>query len=260
MRSIMSRLSHGERDAGDGGRQYLRDLFLSRVSEVPGLIESLLPGLELPLYFGRFHFVESKAVREFLAQWSRDHNLDADWIRERVFEKLCFWKYEIEKYRIYDLGVGVGSANTLSPPEGLPSYYAANMKRTDYLGMVKSLVTLKLSEDPLLKLGDSEILIDSILQYATAYCDAAERMHKRSRIKPELNRDLKWTVEFQVVKRDQQEIATAYLPGVKGATDVVRKAITDILKRIGLPRRVASRGRKKGSKNKYSLSNLGKGI
>src|SRR6266849_9775721 len=103
MRPVMNRLSYGERDAGDRGRQYVRNLFLHYVTEVPGLIESLKSGLDLPLHRGRLHFKENGPAREFLNKWSKDWRLDADWIRERAFEKLCFWTVSREECRIYDL-------------------------------------------------------------------------------------------------------------------------------------------------------------
>jgi len=259
MRLIMDRLSYGERDAGDRGQQYLRDLFLHYVSEVPGVIEGLTEGLAFPLYYGRFHFKESKPVREFLNKWSKeDWHLDADWIRERAFEKLCFWAHDHEEYRIYDLGVGSGSPSSMSPPEGLPTYYVAIMKRLDYLESVRSTVMLKLHQDLLLSRGDSKIFVASIITGAEAYCDAAERQHPDAAIKLELERDLTWAVRFQVEKKEYQEIAEHDLPGRKGAEDLIRKAVLDILNRVGLTRRPVPRGRKKGSKNRYALTDLGR--
>jgi hypothetical protein len=255
----MKRLSFGERDTGDRGRQYLRDLFLHYVSEVPGLIEGLAErGLTLPLYYGRFHFAESKPVREFLEKWSKDWNLDAGWIRERAFEKLCFWARDREEYRIYDLGVGSGSAVSDLPPEGLPTYYVGLMRRTQYLQLIRSLVMMKLQQDPLLNRGDSKAYAESIVRGAKPYCKAEENKYALAPIKLNLDRDVRWTVRFQIEERDYSEIAQQDLPGRKEAEGMVRKAVADILKRIELDKRTVRRGRKPGSKNQYTLTNLGK--
>jgi hypothetical protein len=259
MRLVMKRLSYGERDAGDRGQQYLRDLFLHHVSEVPGVIEGLKePGLTLPLYYGRLHFRESKLAREFLEEWSKDWNLDAGWIRERAFEKLCFWAHEREEYRIYDLGVGSGSAVCSTPPEGLPTYYVGMMRRTQYLELVRSTVLLKLQHDPLLNRGDNKAYAESIVRGAKPYWKAAEAEYALAPIKLNLERDVTWTVRFQVENRECSEIVQQDLPGRKEAEGMVRKAIADVLKRIELRKRTVRRGRKKGSKNKYPLTDLGK--
>src|SRR5258708_1233465 len=139
MRPVMNRLSYGERDAGDRGRQYLRDLFLHYVSEVPGLIEGLTEGLGLPLYYRRLHIKENGPAREFLNKWSKYWRLDADWVGERALERLCFWSVEREEYRVYDLAVGTGSAVCTLAPEGLPTYHVAWMTRPWYLEQLRSM-------------------------------------------------------------------------------------------------------------------------
>ena len=253
----MNRLSYGERDAGDRGQQYLRDLFLHHTSEVPDVVESLIPGLTLPLRYGRLHFRESALIREFLTAWSKRWHLDAGWVRERAFEKLCFWLSEREEYRICDLGVGTGSAVSMTAPEGLPTYYTGQMTRSRYLELVRSTVTLKLRQDELLNRGDFEPFVESIVRGAESYCDAAERQWDPAATKQDLKRDIDWTIKFQIQGRAYAEIAAEDLPGIRQADDLVRKAVSDILKRIELPRRFVKRGRKQGSKNKYNLTELG---
>lgn len=254
----MKRLSYGERDAGDGGRQYLRDLFLHHVSEVPGVIESLTSeALKFPLQLGHLYFDECMTARQFLNEWTKEWHLDANWVRERVFEKMCFWAVDREEYRIYDLGVGSGSAVSMLSPAGLPTYHSGHMTRPQYFELVRSDAIFKLQHDPLLNRGDIQPFVESIVRSAEAYCDAADQQSAPAAIKLELERDLLWTVRFQIELRDYSEIAAQDLPGRMQANDLVRKAVRDILKRIELPSRVR-RGRKKGSKNEYDLTELGR--
>lgn len=147
----------------------------------------------------------------------------------------------------------------MSAPEGLPTYLQDRMRRSEYLDYVRSLATSKLRQDGLLSRGDIDPFVESIVRGAETYCDAVEEQSKPSKIKLELERDMRWAIEFQVQERNYAEIAARDLPGRQQADDLVRKAVSDILKRIELPSR-AKRGRKKGSKNKYDLTELGRNV
>lgn len=214
----MAKVAITKFDDGTAGREYLRRLFLERVSDVPGLMPSLEKGLALPL--GDFALWRNKPARAFLLEWSQGWHLDADWIRESAYNTLTMWPGPAGSL-VYP-GSLVGH-----PPPSLPTYFPVLQTRKEYLEQV----------DPLIR----------------AYCEESERSFPLAKSMDDPARDIDWTVRFQVEKQECREIATRHDIDV----DVVRKAVKRILRAIELPSRKVSRGRTKGSKNNPALAELG---
>jgi hypothetical protein len=144
---------------------------------------------------------------------------------------------------------------TLEPPQDLPIWKPGLETRSSYLSRVEQQVRNHL-DGPILRLLKSKLRADVIEQIkyrANDYCEKVSKCYlqpfwRKVKVKPRLERDVCWAVQFQVLKKSYLEIAT--VSGVEPST--VKRAVEDTLEHVGLGARKSHRGRP--SKRKASVS------
>src|SRR6266498_449532 len=241
------RLTDGE--IPDSGER-LRDEFLARLSKCAEVMTDLVravglcrPGETKP----------NRALKTNLNALGKRWHLDANWLRESCFTTVQYYRETgALSYSPPSLALSQPSSLHLPPPEGFPVYFPMSMTRAEYIREVKLEVLKQLREIPILSPGiktAASAAMPSIIERASEYCRQSEqklkpkRRQRRLRIK-NLERDIDWTVRYQVQRQSFREIALN-----DGASqDSVEKTVSRTLRELALvPRN--PRGRQPGSAN-----------
>ena len=211
-------------------------------------------------------------VRQKVLDWSTTRNLNANWCRDHVLEVMLHWPEEKDTERLdaelcfgFDRLAAVAPhyigplphenpVRAINPPPGMPPYHFPE-SRERYLSVIEQQALAAIEGNELL--GNAEAshrqgFVKAILQRADDYISAVAKQYELEqgvKVVPErsdLNRDLMWTVQFQILKRSYTEIARA--ENMNSST--VSRAVRKFLKEINLPERPSSRqGRPAGSKD-----------
>jgi hypothetical protein len=223
---------------------------------------------------------------DFVRKWSKKFNLDAEWCREFAVMTLQLAKIlnepgeaiRIRKLHsslwhmlattIIDIWPMVKTLSiwknsliwaavnpSLDPPEGLPVWTPCIETRDAYLARVEHQVRICL-DSSILKLLTPKLRTDvvaCIRNRANEYCERVSRLYpeplwKKVKVKPNLERDISWTVEFQVLGKPYKTIAGHS----EVETSTVKRAVEDTLELIDLRARPTGPGRP--LKNKDSIS------
>ena len=277
--------SYGELDwpNRESNTTYLRNGFLNLISEIA---QEALQGL----YKGPFQIYmnqvkplgllwsdivntidpPSEPVETLLSSlrdWADRWNLNADWCLEAAYETLRMWALlskRPERFRFSSLGWGgVHVSNVPTPPEDWPEYDPLFMLRQRYLEKMLEVAKAAIA-DSVLNAGQlkrKRALIDSIVEKADSYCDEVEKQYLdqgciRARAEESLlERNLRWTVQFQVLGRTFSDIAAD--TEVDTEVSTVTRSVNKLLTKLGLSRRPNSgRGRRKGSSNTKALKGI----
>jgi hypothetical protein len=229
----------------------------------------------------------SKPVKAFchaLLEWAAKYNLAADWVLERAMWTLERWQQkgrqpEFSGERGWALmGVGGAVPDSLPPPAGLVEY-RWYWNRANYLNSVESVMRQRFDEVlrqyPELSYGNPSHLnayIQSVKDSTSIpanYCDRSDKHIKahgwvESERHRNLDRDMQWAIQFQVLKMELETIAANTSRGkdvsktfststvsraVVGYTPKGKNHIPGFLEKIGLVRRSDSGpGRRHGRK------------
>jgi hypothetical protein len=276
--------SFGELDFANGksNQAFLRWQFLSSLkANAPQVMEQLCRSL-LPI-FRQAKELEGlpwrdvaigkskpmKAARRAVQQWSESWNLNAEWCREELYNEamIAYLRTSHPNIKptpfnetILDLAFASDRHNLsiASPPDGLRNYLPIAETRKEYLNQVKAKALQPFDDGPLTLAKPSlrRATVDSVIRTAEAYCKSVEaaylkQNHTHSKKRRELDRHLKWTVKFQVLRKTLPEIAEAHVGAKVIADSAISKAVTDLLRSVELNKRPdAKPGRIKNSKNR----------
>lgn len=250
---------------------------------------SELPKTESPMWKRLQHIESSKAFCEALLEWAAKYNLAASWVLERGMWTLLRWQQKGRQPGFSGergwslLGAGGTTPSKLPAPPGLVEY-GVFWNRANYLQSVESVMRQRFDEVfkqyPELSYGKGSILnayIQSVKDSSSIpakYCDRSDEHIKahgwvESERSRNLDRDIMWAVQFQVMKWDFEKIATKKIApkslikkyvaktysvstvsrAVVGYTPKGKPHVSGFLEKIGLARRPDSgAGRRRGSK------------
>jgi hypothetical protein len=152
------------------------------------------------------------------------------------------------------------------PPEGWPKWDSTQEPRESYLSRIRKESLESIGKNPFLSTGHLQRkrgLVNSILKIANSYCDKVEKAQRaiglrRVKFSKNIERNLLWSVEFQILGKTYTAIANDYsLQQSKKAGNgttaeinvtTVKRAVENTLKFIGLKKRPDSGpGRKRGT-------------
>lgn len=235
--------------------------------------------------WGRLEYsIPAKAFCEVLLEWAAKYNLVAGWVLERAMWTLSRW-HELGRQpgfrgaRVWALtGISGPVPTCPQPPPGLVDY-GWYWNREDYLQWVESLMRERFDEvfkqHPELSYGNVSLLnayIQSVkddVSIPADYCDRSDKLLKahgwvEAKWHRNLDRDMQWAVQFQVLKMELEAIAantpqskdssrtfsvSTVSRAVIGYTPKGKRHVPGLLEKIGLERRPESGpGRRRGSK------------
>lgn len=152
------------------------------------------------------------------------------------------------------------------PPEGWPKWDSTQETRESYLSRVGKESLEAIEKNPFLSAGHLQRkrgLVNSVLQIANSYCNKVEKAQRsrglrRVKFSKNVERNLLWSVEFQILGKTYTAIANEYAlqqsQQSRGGTTAdinittVKRAIEKTLKFIGLDKRPDSGpGRRRGT-------------
>lgn len=250
-----------------------RDKFLARIKEsAPQVLESLS---KEPLDCFQRDRSDVAAVGGELSRWAQRWNLDAPWVIAVGHKTLVMWGAFIEAVRAYPEGYRTWSMvgdsrryQSLSVPKPIDLLYewvAENETRKRYLTYAKRKLRKYIEYDPVFSCLSRKIkraVLEDFMGKVNCYCDevleaylsrrdaAGEALWKLADSKEDFERNIEWTVNFQVLGESFNQVAKAN--GVVAST--VERAVESTLAIIDLNKRAVATGRPKGAKDSFESS------
>lgn len=141
------------------------------------------------------------------------------------------------------------------PPEGWPKWDSTQEPRESYLARIGKESQEAIGKNPFLSAGHLQRkrgLVNSVLQIANSFCNKIEKAQRsrglrRVRFSKNIERNLLWSVEFQILGKTYTSIANDYAlqqsqksgDGTTAEINIttVKRAVENTLKLIGLEKR-----------------------
>jgi hypothetical protein len=215
-------------------------------------------------YYGRPLYM----LRWSLLTWAQTWHLEADWIFETVCWTLDMWRQLPDTRETFELMFNSTSWTRLNdqdlkdvfPPTGLRAWTPDTEFRSSYERYAKNEIEAHIRQDPFfsnLKVSLKIDIIDAIMAQVNSYCERVLEIYlsqkdsdgnfvwKLAERREDFERNLKWTIKFQVLGESFSKIAQEE----DKAVSTVKRAIEDALELLNLPKRKdAGPGRRRGSK------------